>query len=517
MLLLNKNNQKRKKGILKAILMIASFIITITLSSQIYVLFHVNINDHKNKKYNHTSINDNISPRKSNDTYKLRNSTMNTGQNISSISNNNSINANDTITTKTLQIKLPKIDHNISKHGGKKPIVVYLHHDNRQKNNKSTKSKKQIGTKSNKLNENTQTSSYPEEYYEYDYYFRKAQLYDILRKKEYHDEKTNTTCTAIKQWQRKSYSTCNILHEQHLFINNYIASGMYRNVWKTNDNTVSSSYVVLKTYKLGRLFIESIYDQHKRESIAMDQMKGSKYINNIYANCGTSSIFEYVDSNLSLKEYISLYYNTSKMKSKDILNIATDVAKALSDSHVFVYDRNSEKHYATIAHNDLKPEQYIYSKKHKRFILTDFNRCTFLTRNQTITNKEGYYHCEIPTNTKHRSKLKSPEDYIPTLPVTDKSDVYVLGNILYYILTSHYPYDYTTKNNKQAIELIVHGNKLPSLPDYFLNDKKITAENPYIKIVVDAMYKCFTYDCRKRPSSFDIVRYLDTNKKQIIA
>lgn len=395
--------------------------------------------------------------------------------------------------------------------------------NNSKRNNKNHNSDKTQKQEKKDFPNNANKASYPERYYEYDYYYRKAQLYDIIseeKNNDYFDTQTNTTCTAMKEWQRLSYFTCNILHEQNLVLNNYIASGMYRNVWKLKDTSSSSasSYLVLKSLKLNSYWLESTYAKHKRESMAMDQMKSSKYINNIYTYCGTSSIFEYIDSNLNLKEYIQLDYNTTMMKPKDILNIAIDVSRALYDSHVFIKDKNSNQRHATIVHNDLKPEQYIYSKKDHKFILTDFNRCTFLTRNQTsasslLKHKKQQYHCEIPSFAEHKSKLKSPEDYT-SLPVTDKSDVYVLGNILYYILTSHYPYDYTTKNNKQAIEFILHGSK-PSVPNYFLNNTMITKENPYINIVINAVYKCLTYDYKERPTSYDIVQYLQKSKNDM--
>ena len=120
---------------------------------------------------------------------------------------------------------------------------------------------------------------------------------------------------------------------------------------------------------------------------------------------------------------------------------------------------------------------------------------------------------QAPSFAEHKIKLKSPEDHA-SLPITDKSDVYGLGNMLCYTLTSHYPYDYATKNNKQAIEFALHGSK-PSVPNYFLNNTMITKENPYINIVINAVYKCLTYDYKERPTSYDIVQYLQKSKNDM--
>lgn len=96
------------------------------------------------------------------------------------------------------------------------------------------------------------------------------------------------------------------------------------------------------------------------------------------------------------------------------------------------------------------------------------------------------------------SKFRSPEENADA-PLTEKIDIYSLGNVFYTLLTGAIVWEDTQiqERNRRIIE----GNTLP-FPEYV---NKSHSFRILAKVIVD----CWTLDADERPSIFDVVKYLE--------
>lgn len=203
-------------------------------------------------------------------------------------------------------------------------------------------------------------------------------------------------CQALGEWQtQQAHSNCNTIHEVSMteFFNTrgdaifrYIADGGFRIAWMFTDWDGMESPRVLKTLKYSkkRHFDLDNFERHRRDAIAAEQLTFSPFIANIYGHCAVSSLVDYSDKK-------SLYYlfddkgdNTTTLPSLDeVFQIAYDIVASVADTHHFNQDGR-----ATIAHMDIKPNQWIYLNG--RYKLNDYNICKFLSWNVTSNEHCGH-------------------------------------------------------------------------------------------------------------------------------
>jgi serine/threonine protein kinase len=94
--------------------------------------------------------------------------------------------------------------------------------------------------------------------------------------------------------------------------------------------------------------------------------------------------------------------------------------------------------------------------------------------------------------------LRAPEENI-NAPLTEKIDVYSLGNVFYTVLTGMEVFHST--NYGDIRRRIVEGETEP-IADFFYNEPSLAA-------LAEAITMCWTYDVEQRPSSFEVVQFLE--------
>lgn len=126
----------------------------------------------------------------------------------------------------------------------------------------------------------------------------------------------------------------------------------------------------------------------------------------------------------------------------------------------------------------------------------------FLLNSQCALHFEPSNQCSLTLNSLH--KLRAPEEILDA-PLTEKIDVYSLGNVFYSILTGLLVNgEYTTS---QAHFRIIHGKTEDIDVKYF--ESRSQAEYALVKII----QLCWIYDAEERPSVFDIVALLENEVK----
>ncbi len=83
--------------------------------------------------------------------------------------------------------------------------------------------------------------------------------------------------------------------------------------------------------------------------------------------------------------------------------------------------------------------------------------------------------------------------------MTEKIDIYSLGNVFYTLLTGTIVWEGT--EFQERTRRIIEGKTLP-IPDYV--NKSLSS-----KILATVIIDCWTHDAEKRPSIFDVVEYLE--------
>ena len=251
------------------------------------------------------------------------------------------------------------------------------------------------------------------------------------------DELEKDLCHRLGDWQLDHKPTCNVIHEISFnepeiemptaegetsavaegdgagedtistsLYKNYqlIAGGAFRHVWMFHE--YDGTKRVLKTLRVDsekKKFDLRSFDRHRRDSLSMDQLTWSPLIVDIYSYCTNSAIFDYGEGGdlTALFEKPKIIkpkyrYNGEKssrtqptmkpLPSKDtMLHIAYNVSLSLAHAH------NPDPKYnkATIAHTDIKPNQFLYQDGYYK--LTDFNRVRFLTYNDYKQDTCGFY------------------------------------------------------------------------------------------------------------------------------
>jgi serine/threonine protein kinase len=319
-------------------------------------------------------------------------------------------------------------------------------------------------------------------------------------------------CQRIADWQSGHNPTCNNIHEmswgwQHLLSdrveellldNDYdlednpddtleqarlVAGGAYRHVWMIRE--YDGTKRALKTLRVdgkAKAFDLRNFDRHRRDAVAMEQLTSSPLIVNIYGYCSNTGLFDWGEGG----DLESLFERQPDISKAQLLHIAYNVSLSIAHAHNF-----DDKERPTIAHTDIKPDQFLYQDGYYR--LTDFNRVRFL-----MWNREKDLQCGFRVQ-KNGGIWRAPEEYNYDIE-TEKVDVYSLGNVLFYLLTRGYPWE--DVSTKKAIELVKKKER-PPYPAEIVNSTGI-----YETYMKEAIRMAFVHDKFERPGAFEIAKKL---------
>jgi serine/threonine protein kinase len=254
----------------------------------------------------------------------------------------------------------------------------------------------------------------------------------------------------------------------------------------------------------------------------MERLTFSPYVLNIYGYCGQSAINELANfgiEGLASLEKIARQFRGVNVEpvNKIKLQLASMVAAGVSHMHSIDYPDHipsnetnqlgpPRKSNATLVHYDLNPRNVAIVKRGKPK-LNDFNVAEFLswdTKSNATCGFSGRFRepwWRAPEEMRfHDSSYKHPA------PLTEKVDIYSLGNILHTILTTHSPRGKMTKELMKEIRPKVARGELPKLPSDF-NETEAAAD-PALLPIMNAMYKCLRALPEDRPSAGEIAEEL---------
>ena len=141
----------------------------------------------------------------------------------------------------------------------------------------------------------------------------------------------------------------------------------------------------------------------------------------------------------------------------------------------------------------MKRNQYIYTPRVGYYQLTDFNFAQFLQWNVNTNTFCPFHRRNIHGN------WHAPEQYTSG-NLSEKVDVFSLGNVLYSLLTQTTAWKVVGKHKIE--ETIVAGRRAP-IPDELLH-----STDPFHVYTIQAMNQCWIQDPLERPSAYDISQIL---------
>lgn len=129
------------------------------------------------------------------------------------------------------------------------------------------------------------------------------------------------------------------------------------------------------------------------------------------------------------------------------------------------------------------------------------------------------WHINIP-------QWKSPEEqvgpdgkYISEL--TEKVDIYALGNLLFRFATNNGPWrdmaqtpgaKFTDEQKNQIAQFKITEGKMPNVPERILK-----MNDPYLNLLLEAMEWCYTYEPELRPTAREVADFLESSKLKLDA
>lgn len=246
-----------------------------------------------------------------------------------------------------------------------------------------------------------------------------------------------------------------------------------------------------KTLRYEHDYTERNFDRHQRDSVAMERTTSSSHIMDMFAYCGHTSFGELAEGSVS--DMIWPETGGCDVPMKDRLDVALHIAKGLMDFHFPSYNDGTKINRVqkvAMAHTDITPSQFLFVNG--RIKLNDFNRCRFIAR------RNNGKACPFRVGS-NPGKFRSPEEYAYEKE-TEKIDVYSMGNIFYSLLTELWPFEKT--KTKKAQDAVLHGERPPI-------EAGLNTSDPHVQIMLSAMDMCWTYNPSERPSSKEVVTYME--------
>jgi len=302
-------------------------------------------------------------------------------------------------------------------------------------------------------------------------------------------------CKPKHDWQSKSFPNCNMFHETSMSEMKLINSGTIRLVLEMSENIDGHfSRFVFKTlmkYDSELGLTPRWIDRERKDALVSERATGSRFIPSIHGYCSHALIMEHAPRDMRS-------YNARRgakhipVSSLDRLKIGIHIASGVADLHSIDF-----------THNDLHEKQFLY--KDGVFKLNDFNYARAMYDNTTTSETCTLTLSKLKEHQLRRSLEELQyrvgyEGFTPSTP--DKNDVWIMGDLLYRLLTDTQVWKGDEDVKMKLVKRIVAG-KRPQIP------KEIEKSNdPAHVAMLNALDMTWTYNWKERPSARAIADYL---------
>jgi hypothetical protein len=325
----------------------------------------------------------------------------------------------------------------------------------------------------------------------------------------------NDRCEVMYQWQLEFFPNCNNFHELDMTHMKMLNSGKSRTAYEMKQHLEGGmlSRFVYKALKFEYDFDESMIEGQRKDALVLERATSSQFIPNIYGYCN-AVLMDFAPEG-DMNDYVTRARVAKKkggnksLSPVDKLRVVIHIASGVRDFH----EIGDVKEIPAFYHNDLQIFQYLFHNG--IFKLNDFNQArpmTFAKKN--TTKNEICLHdmaCMWFSRTCVKiSKGRTLEDHLWSAddarvePFSgDKADIYMMGNVMYTILTDLHLFEepkYLTPY--ETTKALIAGKRSPYPGDI----EKST--HPAHIAVKKAIEMCWIEKWNKRPSARLIVEFL---------
>jgi serine/threonine protein kinase len=229
----------------------------------------------------------------------------------------------------------------------------------------------------------------------------------------------------------------------------------------------------------------------RKDALALERMTKSPYVANIYGSCGMTQTLEYSDYG-NLFDWMKLTRAKERpaLSPMERLKFGIQMTTAVADVHSI---DEEEHHWVSMTHNDICCHQFIHVDG--IFKLGDFHLSTFHKKSRI--NGMACNTTNLPMNAAMK-KVRAPEEMYGRVSASrEKVDVYLVGNMMYLILTHKWLFEGMT--TKVAMAKLKAG-KRPELG--------FEPTDPADIALVKAINWAWTQDPDKRPKMREVSNFL---------
>mmetsp|Transcript_14398 Transcript_14398/g.29520 ORF Transcript_14398/g.29520 Transcript_14398/m.29520 type:complete len:571 (+) Transcript_14398:215-1927(+) len=315
-------------------------------------------------------------------------------------------------------------------------------------------------------------------------------------------------CEHMYDWQLQSFPDCNKFHEMNWFGLKMINSGGSRTAFQLKQYLPhhSPQKFVYKTTKYHKEIDDHYIEQQRKDSLVMERTSGSKFIPNIWGYCGLAVMMDFMPEG-NMHDYIkgSRIAGGSRLAPVDKLRIAIHIASSVADLHTIDGTK-----YPSIFHNDICCHQFLFQDG--IFKLNDFNYArpiyvNKVTKEQCTRERSGMAMWKSRSLEEHMLRLGHP-DFKPFKP--DKGDVWMMGNVIYIILTDLYTFEKPKNLSwKESGQKLLNGERSP-YPKYIAE-----SDDPSVVAIKQALDMCWTQNWRERPPAREVSDFLMNRLRKI--
>ena len=310
-------------------------------------------------------------------------------------------------------------------------------------------------------------------------------------------------CQPMHDWQLQSFPNCNSFHELDFTKMRYITSGTRRSAFEMREavNGRENQFVYKSVmWNNGKPINEKRVEVQRVDALVLEKLHSSKFIPSINGYCSLGILMDFTPEG-TLHDYLKgvRLSGGSTLSPVDRLRITIHIAAGVADLHSI-----DGSPIPSFYHDDLDWLQYLYVDG--IFMLNDFNyaKPIYVKKNNTEeVCKLTKGHMGIWKNRaleEFQAKANWP-DFTPFRP--DTIDVWMMGNLIYTVMTDLYPFEKPQNLNRvQAGIKLVYGNRTEIPTDIR------ESHDPSYKAMMEALDMCWTYKWEERPSARIITDYL---------
>ncbi|KAK1739531.1 hypothetical protein QTG54_010074 [Skeletonema marinoi] len=321
----------------------------------------------------------------------------------------------------------------------------------------------------------------------------------------------NDRCEVMYPWQLEGFPNCNNFHEldmAHMKMINKGGSRIAFELKQLSDDGMQSKFVY-KTVKYHREVEFRMVDEQRKDALVMERASSSNFIPNLHGYCSIGVIMDFMPEG-NMHDYLKGARLAKKkgedgsLSPVDKLRVAIHIASSVRDLH----ETGDDKEIPAFFHNDICCHQYLF--QNGIFKLNDFNYAQPMAFVKKDTTEKENELCLRDSSNMGMWKARSFEEHLAKSndarlePFSgDKTDVNMMGNLMYTILTDLYLFEQPELlTRSQTTEALVAGKRSP-YPDDIEN-----STDPAHVAVKKAIDMCWEEKWNKRPSARIITDYL---------